>query len=543
MSLEPGNVLEDRYEIVRTLQCGGMGAVYEARDRRLDGTPCAVKEMLDGLDQVNAQYVEEKFEQEVRVLTRLDHQGIPRVRDSFVTSEKRYIVMDFVAGSNLEQELEAEGPFSTDRAVAVGLEILDILEYLHSRECPLVHRDVKPANLIREQASGRIKLVDFGLASLSGGDSTRTNVGTLAYCPMEQMQGRPEPRSDLYALGATLLHLALGAPPVPLRPATEAANWDRLDSRLKSVIQRAMTRESAKRFRSAAAMRAALASRPMTTALPSPDPSIPVPSHEAVGTFRTGRILISVVFLAALLCLLPLLPQSSPPALASATAQVRPTPAPAPAPMAAPSSPVPIAPVPVVARSSPRPSSRPSPAPSPDPDPPRPQERPRPLKQPRALGLPAPSYPVARVHAAPIERAFPEHGMRVSLPEHWKWGKIREDRDRLEVELLAPEGRVSLVSQWRDEAPKEVEKRHLNELRRQGWRSVRTIPLEDGSRVDILADPTGKQAFHLLAVERTNGRWRTLTGFGAFQLALPEAGRTFETVMRDHVDLCYQADA
>lgn len=263
MPLQTGSIVEGRYEILRTVRAGGMGAIYEARDLRLPDAPCAVKEMLQEHD--GSEVVRRKFEEEVRYLSTLHHPGIPRVRDFFVYDGTCYIVMDFIHGEDLETELktriqETGRAFPPKQALADCMDILEVLTYLHGQDPPVIHRDVKPANVIRDAKSKRIRLVDFGIArSVSrGGTTTQTSIGTLAYCPVEQIQGHSEPRSDLYAVGATLYHLLTGQEPPALNVPPLSSAIPSVDPSLEALVQQATAFDAGDRFETAAEMRAAL---------------------------------------------------------------------------------------------------------------------------------------------------------------------------------------------------------------------------------------------------------------------------------------------
>jgi len=258
--LEPGTLLQDRYTIVRALKKGGMGAVYEATDGRLGGT-CAVKEMLDvfsGEDE-DAELIRKKFAAEAALLCQLRHPGIPSVRDYFQLGNICYIVMDLVHGANLEQELQdyqklTGGSFPVETILDLATQILKILEYLHFLKPPIIHRDIKPANLIREYKTGQVKLVDFGLARSVEGNRSQTLIGTLGYCPLEQMQGRAEPRSDLYALGATMHHLLAGEAPAPF----QLPRLENVPPGLADVVAKATQTNADDRYKDALQMRQAL---------------------------------------------------------------------------------------------------------------------------------------------------------------------------------------------------------------------------------------------------------------------------------------------
>lgn len=228
MSLKAGDMLRNRYEIVRLIKSGGMGSVCEARDLNLANSPCAIKEVLEGaLSGPNTQYIQDTFEKEMKALVELDHPSIPKVRDFFQEGERRYIVMEFVRGHSLEDECN-EHKETMGRGMPPGkvvsdiLQLLDTVAYLHRLKPPILHRDIKPANIIRDEKTGRIKLVDFGLAKAVGNTvSPQTMVGTLGYCAPEQLSGKAETRSDLYSVAATMYQMLTGdAPQLSFDPLT-----------------------------------------------------------------------------------------------------------------------------------------------------------------------------------------------------------------------------------------------------------------------------------------------------------------------------------
>jgi serine/threonine protein kinase len=213
--LAPGTLLQDRYEIVRLIAEGGMGAVYLARDQRLDNL-VALKETL-----FTDRRMSKAFEREARLLARLRHPALPRVSDHFIEENGQFLIMEYIPGEDLSQMLKRRAaPFPSDDVIRWADQLLDALEYLHSREPPVVHRDIKPQNL-KLNERGQIILLDFGLAKNSSLQMTRlTSSGSIYgftpnYAPMEQIQGAgTDPRSDLYSLSATLYHLVTGATPI-----------------------------------------------------------------------------------------------------------------------------------------------------------------------------------------------------------------------------------------------------------------------------------------------------------------------------------------
>jgi serine/threonine protein kinase/WD40 repeat protein len=267
----PGTTLQGRYLVVRQLARGGMGTVYEAVDERLDATVALKETSLD------SEEFRRQFEREARLLARLSHPALPRVSDHFDEGGGQFLVMQFVGGPDLEEMRRARegGAFPVAQVLEWADQLLDALDYLHSQEPPVIHRDIKPQNL-KLGARGQIILLDFGLAK---GYTTQTTplaasvVGyTPAYAPLEQIQGAgTDARSDLYSLAATLYHLMTGAVPPnalaradavlnaepdPLRPADElSAN---VSADVAAVLRQAMALRRDHRIGSAAAMRRAL---------------------------------------------------------------------------------------------------------------------------------------------------------------------------------------------------------------------------------------------------------------------------------------------
>lgn len=211
--------LHMRYTIVRLLGQGGMGAVYLAQDQNAFNRRCVVKEMLPYYTNPSEKLKAEKdFEREARVLATLRFDGAPQIYEYFIESGKYYLVMEFVEGENLEDRLaRLGGKLPLDEVLDYGLQLANILVYLARQSPPVIHRDIKPANIIVDQDQNKVKLVDFGLAKenvASGMTGTLSApLGTPGYAPMEQYTNQVEPRTDVYALGATLHHLLSGRDP------------------------------------------------------------------------------------------------------------------------------------------------------------------------------------------------------------------------------------------------------------------------------------------------------------------------------------------
>ncbi|MGD8466041.1 MAG: serine/threonine-protein kinase [Anaerolineae bacterium] len=233
--LQPGTVFRERYEILSVIGQGGMGAVYKAADQRLPGRVCAIKEVWPppgSTPELLAQ-TREQFLREASTLARLDHPNLPKVSDYFAMdpsgdgdrdTPRDYLVMDYVPGEDLQRRVQhqrRQGQFLDERDVLHWMsQLCEALTYLHNQNPPVLHRDVKPAN-VKLTPDGRIKLVDFGLVKPLDPEDPKTvtgmrGIGSLPYTPIEQYAGElghTSVRSDLYSLAATTYHLLTGRPP------------------------------------------------------------------------------------------------------------------------------------------------------------------------------------------------------------------------------------------------------------------------------------------------------------------------------------------
>ncbi len=218
-SLASGTLLNNRYEIVRKIGGGGMGAVYLALDRNLGGVERAVKEMVQSnIEEEQHNKAIEDFKRESTILSSLDHPAIPTIYDYFFDqAEGRfYLVMKYISGGDLAARLRAApGGRIDERSVTEwALQLADVLSYLHNLPTTIVYRDLKPSNIMIDGKSGRLMLIDFGIArSINQEEKGVTAVGTMGYAPPELFSGQVEPRSDIYSLGSTMFHLLTGADP------------------------------------------------------------------------------------------------------------------------------------------------------------------------------------------------------------------------------------------------------------------------------------------------------------------------------------------
>jgi serine/threonine protein kinase len=237
LPLDAGQVLRDRYVVREIIGRGGMGSIYLAEDNRLPGRLCAIKEVQQdsSIPEGMRAQSREQFYREASVLARLDHPNLPKVSDYFSDAERDYLVMDFVPGQDLKtlmDQARRKGNFlPVDEVLGWAIQLLDALAFLHRQDPPVIHRDIKPSNL-KLTPDGLVKLVDFGLVKQMVPDEVTVTViqgrGTALYTPLEQYggdTGHTDPRSDIYAFGATFYHLLTNRAPTEakqrfLRPDT-----------------------------------------------------------------------------------------------------------------------------------------------------------------------------------------------------------------------------------------------------------------------------------------------------------------------------------
>ena len=314
--LTPDTILQGRYRIIRQLGQGGMGAVYEAVDQRLD-TTVALKETLFADERLRKQ-----FEREARLLARLHHPALPRVSDHFSEDDGQFLVMQFIPGDDLSEMMTRKhGPFPVDQVLTWADQLLDALDYLHTQDPQIIHRDIKPQNL-KLTSRGQIILLDFGLAKGQAGEISRVTTSasifgyTPNYAPLEQIQGLgTDSRSDLYSLGATLYHLMTGVKPPdaltraaalvngqpdPLVRASEANSA--VAPELDHVLGKAMAQNRDQRYPTASEMRKAFhgstqaetivnRGEAKTMLFPPPPSTVAVPTQTAASphTVPTGE--------------------------------------------------------------------------------------------------------------------------------------------------------------------------------------------------------------------------------------------------------------
>ncbi len=228
-------LFRDRYRVLRPLGRGGFGVTFLAKDVTLPSEPlCVIKQLCPKVSNLAVlEKARERFEREAKTLSQLgSHAQIPQLLNYFVENEEFYLIQEYVRGKTLAHEVKSSGPLSELAVKRFLREILPVLEYVHQNQ--VIHRDIKPPNIIRCQDDGRLVLIDFGavkeqIAQVSNTQkATTTNfVGTVGFSPPEQLALRPLFASDIYAIGVTCLYLLTGKPPLEFGydPATGEICW------------------------------------------------------------------------------------------------------------------------------------------------------------------------------------------------------------------------------------------------------------------------------------------------------------------------------
>ena len=253
--LEVGSLIDGKYRILQKIGQGGMSVVYLARNERAN-KQWAIKEVRkDGVH--DYEVVKQGLVAEIDMLKRLSHPHLPSIIDVIDGTDSFLIVMDYVEGNPLDKAIEATGAQSQENVIDWAKQLCDVLGYLHSRQPPIIYRDMKPANVMLKP-DGSVVLIDFGTAREYKNTSVAdtTCLGTRGYAAPEQFggMGQTDARTDIYCLGATIYHLVTGhnpcTYPYEMKPIRE---WNpQLSTGLESIILKCTQNNPDDRYQSCA---------------------------------------------------------------------------------------------------------------------------------------------------------------------------------------------------------------------------------------------------------------------------------------------------
>ena len=259
--LEIGSLVDGKYKILNKVGQGGMSVVYMAINEKANKT-WAVKEVRkDGV--LNFESVKQGLVAETNILKKLSHPNLPSIIDVIDTEDSFIIIMDYVQGNSLNKALEEYGAQPQEYVIEWAKQLCDVLGYLHSRQPPIIYRDMKPANIMLKP-DGNVTLIDFGTARefKEKNLADTTCLGTVGYAAPEQFggMGQTDARTDIYCLGATLYHLVTGCnpsePPYEMKPIREIN--PSLSGGLERIILKCTQRNPEDRYQSAAELMYAL---------------------------------------------------------------------------------------------------------------------------------------------------------------------------------------------------------------------------------------------------------------------------------------------
>jgi len=300
-----GQLFRDRYRIVRVLGRGGFGVTYLAQNMALPGTPlCVVKQLCPKISNSLAmQRARVRFKREAQILSKLgSHSQIPQLLDYFTIKGEFYLVQEFIQGDTLRKEVQRFGRQPEAQVKQFLREILPVIKFVHRHQ--IIHRDIKPPNIIRCREDQRLVLIDFGAVReyLSDDDSLQAPmtqfVGTPGFSPPEQLALRPCFASDIYALGMTSLFMLTGKSPIEFDtdPSTGEVQWQRfasVSSHFASMLTKMLQPLVDDRYQSVEEVERTLALEPHLDSLadcmtlPHATPSTPPIQNETVVPMNT----------------------------------------------------------------------------------------------------------------------------------------------------------------------------------------------------------------------------------------------------------------
>jgi hypothetical protein len=247
--LEPGHKLRsDSISIKKQLAFGGFSAIYLAEDNHRN--QIVIKESVTNEGDAGHEKAQEFFKREAVLLSDLNHPHIAKVLDNFIESGRNYLVLEYIPGENLRDYVRRNGPLNEKFVLELMTQMADVLSYLHGKEPPIIHRDFTPDNLVMKPDQS-IVVIDFGAANEFIGTATGTLIGKQCYMPPEQVRGKSDPTSDLYALGCTAAFLLTGKDPEALQNSHPRAVVASVSAGTDELVSKLTEQDSSKRVQSA----------------------------------------------------------------------------------------------------------------------------------------------------------------------------------------------------------------------------------------------------------------------------------------------------
>ncbi|MEH2065714.1 MAG: serine/threonine-protein kinase [Nostoc sp.] len=261
-----GQLLDGRYQVLQVLGGGGFGQTYIAQDTHRPGFPKCVVKHLKPVTR-SPEFLETArrlFTNEAETLEQLgNHDQIPRLLAYFEDNQEFFLVQEFIEGHTLKAELFPNQHWTEDQVLQLLQQVLDILQFIHSHN--VIHRDIKPDNIIRRKQDGKLVLIDFGavkqvqtqLLTVAGRTGATIIIGTPGYMSTEQGQGKPRPNSDIYSLGIIGIQSLTGLHPINFEEDADTGeiSWQHqanVSSGLASVLSKMVLHHFKQRYQSAA---------------------------------------------------------------------------------------------------------------------------------------------------------------------------------------------------------------------------------------------------------------------------------------------------
>jgi tRNA A-37 threonylcarbamoyl transferase component Bud32 len=257
--LQVGATLQNgKLKVIKQLAFGGMSAIYLCQIQQTDLV--VLKEfVVPDYDSELQNKARQMFEREAMILMKLSHPRLARVQDYFVEAGRTYLLLDYIPGTDLRQIVLQKGKQPEQKVLDWAKQIAEILEYLHTQQPPVIHRDLTPDNILLT-ADEQIMLIDFGAANEFVGTATGTLVGKESFIAPEQFRGDTEPQSDIYSLGATLYYLLTAEEPQPLSQSFPKSRNPYVSIWMNDFVAECTAFESDQRIPSAVALRKRLSS-------------------------------------------------------------------------------------------------------------------------------------------------------------------------------------------------------------------------------------------------------------------------------------------